>query len=138
LIDELTGRRCTTIRRFRHRLADQAPTETGPIELTWDDGTLLTLDAKADWSLDLSSRPWIDSYASASESEREALAREVGLWHEAPIPSTLGRLVGQAVTSTTPEFNEVGELAGLHLAFETLVVRARVVSGELSVEVLDR
>ncbi len=138
MIDTLPGRRCTCIRRFQHRLADQPPSETGPIEFTWDDGTRLTMDANTDWTLDLSSRPWTDPYPSVSESERKALAQEVGLWQEAPIPSALGRLVGQVVTSAAPELNEVGELTGLSLAFETQVVGARVLGGEVTVEVLDR
>ena len=138
MIDTLPGRRCTSIRRFQHRLADHPPSETGPIEFSWEDGTRLTLDTNADWTLAMSGQPWADPYAGATERERKVLAQEVGLWQEALIPSALSRLVGQTVTSTVPEFNEVGDFTGLSVAFENQVVRARVFGGELAVEVVDR
>lgn len=138
MIDALPGRRCMSIRRLNHRLAGHPPSETGPIEFTWDNGTRLTLDVNPDWTLDLYNQPWTDPYAAASEGEREELAREVGLWQDAFIPSVLKRLVGQAVTSAIPEFNEVGELTGISVAFEDKVVGARVRRGELTVEVVTR
>ncbi|GAB78178.1 hypothetical protein [Austwickia chelonae] len=138
MIDALPGRSCASIRRFQHRFADHPPSEPGPIEFTWDDGTRLTLDANADWTLNLSSKPWADPYADASELERNALAQEVGLWEAALIPIAMSRLIGQAVTSAAPEFNEFGELTGLSVAFEEQVVGVRVVGGELIVRVVDR
>ncbi|MCL3862103.1 hypothetical protein [Actinotalea sp. K2] len=137
MIDTLPGRRCASIRCFQHRLAGHPTSESGPIEFGWADGTWLTLDANADWTLALSTQPWVDPYAGVSVAEREALAQEVGLWHQAPAPIALRRLVGQSVASVLPEFNEVGELVGLKLAFEAQVVAARVVGGEVVVEALD-
>lgn len=138
MIDALTGLRCTFVRRFHHQFADEPPSETGPLELAWDDGTVLTLDADTDWTLHVSGQPWVDPYASVSGRELEALAREVGLWHEAKVPTSLARLVGQTVTSSEPLLDEMGDLTGLSLAFETQVVTARVEGGQLTVEVVER
>lgn len=138
MIDALAGLQCTSVRRFQHRFEGEPGSETGPIEFTWDDGSLLTLDANSDWTLHLSGQHWADPYVNASESERQTLAREVGLWHEVQIPSGLRGLVGQGVTSTEPELDEMGELTGLRILFEIQVVNARVLGGELAVEVLDR
>ena len=138
MIEDLAGLRCTSVRRFQHRFEGEPGGETGPIEFAWDDGSLLTLDANADWTLHLSSHHWLDPYAKASESERQRLAREVGLWHEVQAESGLQQVVGQAVAAAEPELDEMGELTGLSILFETQVVRARVVEGELTVEVLDR
>lgn len=137
MIDELLGRRCTSIRRFQHRLAGHPPSETGPVEFLWDDGTYLSLDANTDWTLNLSSSPWADPLESLAEGRRQALAQEVGLWEEAAIPNNLTQLIGQAVISADPELNEVGELTGLRLGFEAEVVAARVLSGKLAIEVLE-
>jgi hypothetical protein len=42
------------------------------------------------------------------------------------------------VISAAPEFNEVGEVTGVTLAFDDQIVVARVLGGELAVEVLGR
>lgn len=138
MIDALLGRRCTSIRRFSHHLAGLAPSEPGPIEFSWDDGTHLTLDANTDWTLDLSQQRWADPYAGVEERERQELAQAVGLWEEAAIPAELNRLVGQVVSFAEPQFNEVGEVTGLQLTFKDVTVVARVLTGELAIEVLDR
>ena len=138
MIDALAGLRCTSVRRFGHRFADESVSATGPLELAFDDRSVLTLDAKADWTLHMSNQPWTDPYADASEDERGVLARDVGVWHEVATPTSLARLVGQRVSSAEPELNEIGELTGLSIAFETHVVSARVLDGELTVKVHDR
>lgn len=138
MISELPGRRCTSIRRFYHQVEGQPASQTGPIEFTWDDGTHFTLDANADWTLDSSGQRWSDPYAHARASVRAALAREGGVWEQASISSDLDRLVGQVVLSVVPDFNEVGELRGLDVVFNNKKGSARVVAGELAVEVHDR
>ncbi len=137
MMDELRGRRCVGVRRFGHRFRDLPLSETGPIEFTWDDGARLTLDGKADWTLDVSRRPWVDPYAGVAGSQRSALAVEVGLWEEAPLSRALERVVGQVLIADTPLFNEVVELTGLTLTFVDQVVVARLWGGELTVGVLD-
>lgn len=136
MIDALRGCRCTAVRRFHHRVAGQPPTGTGPVEFLWNDGTYLSLDASTDWTLNLSSAPWTDPFEGASEGRRQALAQEVGLWEEVTTPTNLAQFIGQAVTSVDPELNEVGELTGLRIGFDAGVVAARVLSGELAIEVL--
>ena len=137
MIEALLGRRCASIRQFRHEHTGERAGDSGPIEFAWDDGTWLTLDSGADWTLDVSSRPWVDPYAHASESELDELVREVGIWREVPVRGPLCQLVGQAVTSVEAELNEVGELTGLGLGFEAQAIAARVLRGELVVEVLE-
>lgn len=138
MIETLAGRRCVSLRRFRHCFRGRPPSETGPVEFTWDDGTFLTLDVNTDWTLDLSNQPWNDPYAEGPEVERRALESEIGVWRQMSAPPSMHLLVGQVVISVNPEFNEVGEVAGAMLCFEDKIMVARVLEGGLSVEVHDR
>lgn len=135
LIDTLAGRRCVAIRRFELRLGDGQPVESGPIEFTWADGTHLTLDVNADWTLAISGQAWTDPLVGVGEDSREVL--EQGSWasREVQLPADLHRFIGEVVTSAVPEFNEVGELAGLSLSFKTRIVAARVLGGALDVRI---
>ena len=134
LIGGLPGRRCISILRFQHQIEGLSTSDAGAVEFAWDDGTHLTLDANADWTLDISAQQWLDPFAPVSVSQRAQLAMEVGVWERASIGADLSRLIGQVVTSTAPEFNEVGELTGLTVAFDDMSVSARVVGGKLAVE----
>jgi hypothetical protein len=111
---------------------------TGPIEIAWDDDTWLSLDAKSDWTLEVSSRQWVDPYANVSAAEFKRLAGEVGIWEQASIPPGLDQLVGQVVIAAAPKINEVGELTGVSLAFLEQVLVARVLGGELSIDLTAR
>ncbi|MFC4784023.1 hypothetical protein ACT8ZV_06085 [Nocardioides sp. MAHUQ-72] len=120
---------------IQHRFADSIPSESGPIELGWSDGTFTTLDANADWTLDLTSKPWTDPYAGAGADERQELADEVGLWEPTTATGDLNILVGRSVTSVGPILNEAGELSGLELAFGDWLLLAAVEAGNLAVHV---
>ena len=133
----LIGRRCTSVKRFQHRFAGQDPSEPAPIEFTWDDGTTTTLDANADWTLDLSTRPWDDPLKNVTGFQRVELADEVGLWEPAPPWDALSRVVGQSVSAAEVELDDVGELTGIRFVFEDVVVRGRVVEGDLTVELIE-
>lgn len=112
------------------------PLERGrAVELGWSDGTFTTLDATADWTLDLTSQPWTDPYAGAGAVERQELADEVGLWEPTTATGDLNSLVGRSVTSVDPILNEAGELSGLELGFGDVTLLAVVEAGNLVVHV---
>ncbi len=128
-------RTCVAVRQFRHKFADEPPSTFSPVEFTWEDGSVTTLDVGVDWTLQRSRRPWTDPYASVTGEERERLALQVGTWCEGPTSESLRHVVGQPLLETRRELNEVGELAGLHLVFPNATIVARVNGGELDVSV---
>lgn len=130
------GRRCVAVRRMYHRFHGEAFRTAGPLELAWSEHGHTTIDAAADWTLTISSQAWCDPFAAASDTEREALAREVGRWEpEAPAAGDpLAQIIGSDVTAAEPIFNEVGELSGLQIWFGPVELVARVVGGEIALE----
>lgn len=123
----LTGRVCTGIRSFRNTL-DSA--DVGPLEIAWCDGGYTSIDVNADWTLNVSDGAWLDPYAKATEEESEKLAREVGLWEPVRDERLVG-ISGLAVSATTFEANEVGEIQGIKVEFNEIVLVARVFGGDL-------
>lgn len=137
MIGDLLGQECTSIRQFRHRIYGAEPSLPGPAEFGWNHNSYLTLDVATDWTLSLSTQPWSDPFADADTMQRRELARQVGLWEEAPPSRRLGQLVGQALTSVDPMLNEVGELSGLRLGFDRVAIIALVWDGAVAIHVVE-
>ncbi|MBL0886367.1 hypothetical protein [Myceligenerans indicum] len=135
-LPELVGRRCAAVSRFVHQFTGEPATSTGPLELIWDDGQVTVLDVRSDWTLDVSSDPWVDPYLEATPPEREHLGREVGLWSRILIDESaddLSAVVGARVTAAEPWHNEIGELAGADITFDTARITLRQWAGDLVV-----
>lgn len=132
---DLTGRRCLAIRRFHHEWRGESETRFGPVELTWDDGTVTTFEDNSDWSLRISCRPWTDPFIGASRRRRKQLAKEVGLWLPGVLPEALRRVIGQTVLSSSAELSGMNELVGLVVVFDDTTVGLRSVGGNLEVEI---
>lgn len=135
MIEDLHGRRCTSIRRFQHRIGDHPSGEFGPLELGWSDGRFTTLDVNADWTLDVAARAWVDPFASISAAERLRVAEDVGVWVLSPHSDELDQVIGCTVTAVEPILNEIGELAGVEIIFGDLDLVATSESGNLTVSV---
>jgi hypothetical protein len=135
LINDLRGRRCSSIRRFQHRIGDQPSSEFGPLELGWADGRFTTLDANADWTLDIAARAWSDPFADVPADERLRITMEMGVWEPSPPSDELTPLIGRTVTALEPILNEVGEFARLEITFGDIGLTAAVESGNLMVSV---
>lgn len=131
----LIGRRCAAVSRVVHQFTGQAPTPTGPLELTWDDGLVTVVDVHADWTLNISIDPWVDPYLQAGSSERDRLGRELGLWSRRPADASngLSALVGATVTAVEPRYNEVDELVGIDIAFDAIRLTITQWAGDLVV-----
>lgn len=135
MISTLVGRRCVSLRRFRHRFAGEAPSDFGPVEFGWEDGKFTTVDVTAEWTLDVSEGTWTDPFEGASREKRDELAAEVGLWEPAPLESNLSQVLGRTVWAADTERNAVEDISGIRLTFEGLIVKARVENGNLDVTV---
>lgn len=136
MIENLLGSRCISARRLQHRFADHSAGKLGPLELGWANGEFTTLDANADWTLDVSFRPWIDPFKRASDKDRQRLSFELGLWEAVDLPEELHALIGRTVTDVRPIMNEVGELSGLEIEFGGgLHLHAKTYEGDLVINV---
>lgn len=135
MIATLVGRRCTSVRRFRHRYLGEEPSEFGPVEFGWSDGRYTTIDADSDWTMELTEARWQDPYAETSAEQREELAAEVGLWEPAPLEDDLASVIRREVSATEVDLNEVDDISALHIAFGDVIVSARLYGGNLYVSV---
>lgn len=70
---ELTGRRCAGLTKVLHRFDGKLDHGGGPLEIEWVGGEFTVIDARADWSLALS---------SAEEDQRRALDDLDGLMRQ--------------------------------------------------------
>ena len=134
----ILGRRCVEVTRILHQIQGEPPTMGCLLEFTWESGEVTLLQDGWEPTISVSSEPWGDPYARASESQREELAAAVGLWARKK-PSeddALVRVVGERATSIEPFFNQVGQLGGIEIAFESVAVTAvALTEGSLAVDV---
>jgi len=132
------GRRCVDATRFHHRLRGVVHESSGPLELRWDDGEATSFDIWTDWSLKIIPGPWPDPFADAAPEELPALESEVGIWVARAVaePDALATVIGQMLRTSEPERNEMGELDGVRLSFDSVTVRLFGWEGELRAEVV--
>lgn len=131
------GRRCVGATRFHHRFRGDLDLSFGPLELRWEDGEVVAFDIAADWTLKIFEGAWPDPFAEAPPEQLRELEAEVGIWLAAPVTEgdSLGRVIGQTLEEVAPERNEMGELSGARLAFESVTLRVFGWEGNLRAEV---
>ncbi|MGQ0844054.1 MAG: hypothetical protein ACT4QF_07945 [Sporichthyaceae bacterium] len=109
----------------------------GPLELRWDDGSATTFDTHSDWSLEIVDGPWQDPFADVSADRLRELESEVGVWvaREVGAGDPLWAVTGQELRSVVLERNEMDELGGARLAFESVTMRVFGWGGFVRVEI---
>jgi hypothetical protein len=129
----IVGRRCVAATRLVHQLRGEQPTPGCALEILWDTGEVSALDENTDLTLSVSSTPWRDPYADCDEAQLERLADEVGLWTRRPVGAgdALAPIIGETATDVEPLFNQVMELAGIRIRFDSVVLTAEVVMDSL-------
>lgn len=134
MISKLVGRRCVGVRRFAQNAG--AGVDEGPVEFAWDDGSFLTIDVNADWTLGFSAASWTDPFAKANADQRRELSALGWLWFECKGVGSLQQIEGQSLVSAELKQNTAGEVTGVTLEFARSTVAAQVNGGDLHVEVV--
>jgi len=93
-----------------------------------------TFDAQGDWTLGISSEPWIDPSAGVPDAARSAFESEVGTW--IADSNALSQLVGLEASVAIPLLDEVGQLVGLDVDFGSRKLLLKVFGGEMRAEVM--
>ena len=131
------GLRCIGFDRFHHRFRGSVDRSSGPLQLTWDNDGVTAFDIATDWTLEITDRPWADPFAGASPDRLGDLDGEVGIWVRAQVADDdpLVVVIGQSLLSATPERDEMGELVGVRLCFDTTTLRLFGWEGNLRAQI---
>ncbi|WP_433196159.1 hypothetical protein ACQP1G_43460 [Nocardia sp. CA-107356] len=126
----VVGRRIRAIRRMFYVHGTDVDRTEGPIELTFDDGSVLLLDAGTDGEeLRVGSTPWRDPFAGVSEPEYIEYVAESGKYTAFDVGSEppYSRLLGYRIAAVSESRLHddrlraaVLEVNGSKLAVETL------------------
>jgi hypothetical protein len=132
------GRAIESIRRVFFESEGVADRDVGPVEISFDDGSTVRLDAGGDGeALEVRRDPWVDPFDGFLSTENIADIERFGKWtlfdvsHE---PAYIG-LLGGTVTGIKPALLGNGKLVGLTLFVADLELSAMVSFDELVVEV---
>lgn len=130
MLDEVVGRRLRGVERMAWYPADGSLPNfaVGSVHLWFEGGSGVHLDGKSDWTLEWSiSAPGNDSWMS------QYLYDFHGRWvlRDATWEEPFTGLAGRLLTSTTPLWNEMDEIVGMTLTFETRNVSIRLWEGEI-------
>ncbi|MGI9823550.1 hypothetical protein [Agromyces sp. Marseille-Q5079] len=131
----LVGRECSSLERVRFAFADEPIEDVGPIIIGWSDGTFLTIDVGADWTLRLKQADWQDPYESLSDGERARIRHENGVFVREAVAASdpINLVVGSELTALRRIGDEVDQIIGVGLSFGSLGIRAEAYGGELVV-----
>jgi hypothetical protein len=129
-----TRQPCSAAVQFHHRFRGDVDETSGPVQLTWFSGVVTTFDAKGDWTLGISSEPWVDPSLGVPASARSAFESEVGSW--IADWDAVSAVVGLEASSAMPVLDEVGQLVGLEVDFGSRKLLLRVFDGEIRAELL--
>jgi hypothetical protein len=126
------------IRRVFFELHGQLDWSRGPVEFTFDDGSVLLLESGADGeSLRITDNEWTDAFAGVLSRENAGFVERSGKWTavdvsgEAPTASLVGARIGSVAQILTT----TGGVAGLVLQIGDRQVRVEVIADDLYVEV---
>ena len=116
------------VRRVHYVRAGEVISERGPLELTFDDGSVVLADCGGDGeTLVLGTGPWADPFEEPLSEENARYVAAAGRWTVSALERAdpLGQLIGQTVQSLTPTHDARGVLTGMrvHLGGATLSLR---------------
>lgn len=137
LLEAKVGRMLVGVRRvqFVHRGTVQE--FGGPLELTFDDGTAVVLDAGGDGeSLALVPTKWVDPFQEPLSAENRDFVEQSGKWtaFDAKGREPWSRAIGNRVETIAGVRNSSDKLVGAQMQFGSVVVRVIVESDDLLVE----
>jgi Protein of unknown function (DUF3037) len=129
----LVGRKIERVRRLYYTYQGDTNKLDGPIELTFEDGSVLLCDTAADWTLQFFGAAWKDPFgADLTPDERQYLER-YGKWgaHDVTGQPPYSWLRDETVSQVIPQLNELLELSGLLIRTDNAVLDLQLWAGEL-------
>lgn len=133
------GKVISIIRRIWYVLHGEVSSASGPIELSFSDGSAILLDAGPDGeTLSVSEQPWRDPFEGQLSQENEMYIRQSGKWTAFDVSgeAPYARLIGRAVEGVEPHLSPDGKPIGVTLRAGNGVLRAEVEADELHVDVM--
>lgn len=136
LLKGCVGRTVMAARRIRYVYRGSIRNEHGTLELTFEDGSSICLDAGGDGeTLAVTQGPWIDPFAEPlSEVNREFVDRS-GKWSafELSASEMLGQIIGQSVVEVDPRRGFMDKLVGIRFGLVSADLVAIAEADELHV-----
>jgi hypothetical protein len=115
LMESKRGSRITGVRRVRHVFEGSVDDEHGPLELTFDDLSVLRLDAGADGErLRVDTSEWVDPFLEPLSDENRQFVLTSGKWsafdasEEMPYAATIGQRIWEVRLVTLTNRKIVG------------------------------
>jgi len=108
----------TRVRRVFYVFGDEVDRDSGPVELTFSDGTAVLFDAGADGeALAVRCGEWDDPFAEPLSEENRAFVRDHGKWtaFDVTTEDPPARLVGNPITAYDETRTAAGKLTGVTL-----------------------
>ena len=139
-LHDLADRRLRRLRRIHYQFRGDVDTTTGPIELTFDDGSVLLLDAGPDGeSLGVGHEAWLDPFRPPLSAENRDYVDRFGKWTAFDVTdeSPYATLIGQRVVAVDVRPSRRPDVAiGVVLRLQTAAIVVKVEGDELSVSLL--
>lgn len=136
VLKQLTGKHIASLRRVHYVKPDGTHAETGPLEMTLNDGPtiLMTVGPDGDTLL-VSEGPWLDPFAGPLSPENRSYIRQVGKWtcFDVTTMEPYASLVGQRISSVETGFDRTGKLRAATVRTGSAAVVIYVEADELVV-----
>jgi hypothetical protein len=140
-LTEIAGRVIVGVRRVCYVLRGDVTSTAGPLELSFADGSTLVLDAGPDGeALAVSTKPWVDPFASPLSSDNERYVGISGKWASFDVSreARYSGLLKMPVDGVEPHLTADGKVVGATIQAGSVVVRVEVGADELHVDLDDR
>lgn len=132
------GRRVIAVARVRYVVEEIVTSDAGPIELIFEDGTTVSIDAGPNGtSLKIRDEPWVDPFAGELSPENEEFVKRAGKWTRFDVSNEepYAGLVGERLLVVSPVLLPSGITVGVDLEMGNRRLHAEVGGDDLSVEV---
>jgi hypothetical protein len=139
MLRDTTGKTVTGIRRVRYVRGGDVSDDTGPLELEFQDGTSIIVDAGADGEkLTLTPGPWVDPFREPLSEENRRFVESSGKWTlcELTPQDPLRRAIGHQVARVDELRNLADSVVGAHIQLDNLVLQLAADSDELLIDVV--
>jgi hypothetical protein len=134
----MIGRRVVGVRRLLYVHGGGSDEETGALELSFDDGSVLFFDVGSDGAtVAVRAEAWADPFAEPLSDENREFVRESGKWTAFDVSGDprFAPLVGQHLEEVAANIQFGHVVAGLDLSFSTGTIHVVVEFDELLVSV---
>jgi len=133
-LSRLVGLSCTSIKQAYHIWKGQIDrAQGGPVEMTWSDGSRVSLDGRSDWTLRVQSGPWHNYYEGCSRVQLKVLAIELGLWKQESVSrkEPIRPVLRRPLQTIEEILSRYDELMGVIFHFPDASLRAATWAGEV-------